>query len=215
MTNRAELIEEARQHRAAVKAQPERRMGDGRTEAWLDALLAEVAERRREPEAADVLQDQVNTLVEEKYEALAESERLRAELNNWVDDKFKTPCRLDPNDRCATILACHTTCVKYAGHEDLSPLRGPPGRDGRAEVIEEAATFALEQRCERGTPWDMACVSIARCIRALLPSIETEPELGMPDEPVSEEARLVPGAMQQWFDDERAGRVRRGGEIVG
>jgi hypothetical protein len=30
---------------------------------------------------------------------------------------------------------------------------------------ERCATVALEQRCERGTPWDRACVAIADAIR--------------------------------------------------
>jgi hypothetical protein len=30
---------------------------------------------------------------------------------------------------------------------------------------ERCATVALEQRCERGTPWDRACVAIAKAIR--------------------------------------------------
>ena len=32
--------------------------------------------------------------------------------------------------------------------------------------LEEAATIALEQRCERNTPWDLACVAVAQAIRA-------------------------------------------------
>lgn len=32
---------------------------------------------------------------------------------------------------------------------------------------ERCATIALEQRCERGTPWDLACVRIAAAIRAV------------------------------------------------
>jgi hypothetical protein len=35
----------------------------------------------------------------------------------------------------------------------------------RASVYEQCATIALEQRCERGTPWDMACVAVAKAIR--------------------------------------------------
>jgi hypothetical protein len=31
---------------------------------------------------------------------------------------------------------------------------------------EECALVALEQRCERGTPWDLACTTIAAAIRA-------------------------------------------------
>ena len=30
---------------------------------------------------------------------------------------------------------------------------------------ERCATVALEQRCERGTPWDLACTTIAAAIR--------------------------------------------------
>lgn len=30
---------------------------------------------------------------------------------------------------------------------------------------ERCATIALEQRCERGTPWDLACTTIADAIR--------------------------------------------------
>lgn len=35
-----------------------------------------------------------------------------------------------------------------------------------AEERERCATVALEQRCERGTAWDKACVAIAAAIRA-------------------------------------------------
>lgn len=31
---------------------------------------------------------------------------------------------------------------------------------------EKDATIALEQRCERGTPWDLACTTIAAAIRS-------------------------------------------------
>jgi hypothetical protein len=37
----------------------------------------------------------------------------------------------------------------------------------RDAVIEECAITALEQRCVRGTHWDLACVTIAAAIRAL------------------------------------------------
>lgn len=33
------------------------------------------------------------------------------------------------------------------------------------EAYERCATIALEQRCERNTPWDRACVAIAAAIR--------------------------------------------------
>jgi hypothetical protein len=32
-------------------------------------------------------------------------------------------------------------------------------------VYEQCATIALEQRCERGTAWDMACIAVAKAIR--------------------------------------------------
>jgi hypothetical protein len=35
------------------------------------------------------------------------------------------------------------------------------------EERERCAIVALEQRCERGTPWDSACVAIAAAIRKL------------------------------------------------
>ena len=38
---------------------------------------------------------------------------------------------------------------------------------GRAEGWEDAARIALEQRCQRGTPWDLACTTVAAAIRAL------------------------------------------------
>ena len=38
-----------------------------------------------------------------------------------------------------------------------------------AIVLNEAEGAAHEQRCERGTPWDRACVACADAIRALLP----------------------------------------------
>lgn len=40
----------------------------------------------------------------------------------------------------------------------------------RRDALEEAATVALEQRCERSTGWDAACTSIAETIRALSPA---------------------------------------------
>jgi hypothetical protein len=35
-----------------------------------------------------------------------------------------------------------------------------------AAAYEDAARVALEQRCERKTPWDAACVAVSREIRA-------------------------------------------------
>lgn len=42
-----------------------------------------------------------------------------------------------------------------------------PYDEGFADGVEAAAVAALEQRCERNTPWDRACVAIAAAIRAL------------------------------------------------
>jgi hypothetical protein len=38
-------------------------------------------------------------------------------------------------------------------------------RQATAIERERCARVALEQRCERGTPWDAACVAIATAIR--------------------------------------------------
>lgn len=48
----------------------------------------------------------------------------------------------------------------------ISKLRTDAIRRVR-KIREAAATFALEQRCERGTAWDFACITIANGIRAL------------------------------------------------
>lgn len=34
-------------------------------------------------------------------------------------------------------------------------------------AVEQSATAALEQRCDRSAPWDLACTTIADSIRAL------------------------------------------------
>lgn len=39
-----------------------------------------------------------------------------------------------------------------------------------AATFEECAKIALEQRCERGTPWDEACLAVARSIRVAAPT---------------------------------------------
>ncbi len=38
-------------------------------------------------------------------------------------------------------------------------------REGWNAALKACAVIALEQRCERGTPWDLACVAIAAKIR--------------------------------------------------
>lgn len=40
-------------------------------------------------------------------------------------------------------------------------------RQARSDALEEAMIKAYEARCERGTPWDLACVYIAEGIAAL------------------------------------------------
>ncbi len=59
--------------------------------------------------------------------------------------------------------------------ETLAARRYKAEADGMREAtIEECATTALEQRCQRGTPWDLACTTIAAAIRALAaPSVKT------------------------------------------
>lgn len=38
-------------------------------------------------------------------------------------------------------------------------------QDAYDKAMDQAVIIALEQRCERGTPWDRACVAIADKIR--------------------------------------------------
>ncbi len=235
----ARLIEEARQHRAEIKALPERRMGDGRMDMWLDALLEKVdaqptagvielvqrlfdelvkggtifagdfADRERQ---IALLQDQVNRLVAEKYEAKAEIERLHAPpeadaMERAVD--FLWPHYTDPIVPKMEYAKKSSECQRLT--RALTEYGDQRAREARTMAIEKAAQVIEERsKAPSHTTWG----ELKTAIRALA-TVEPEPELGQPDEPVSEEAALVPGASQQWFDDERAGRIRRGGEIVG
>lgn len=38
-------------------------------------------------------------------------------------------------------------------------------RQAEVRERERCTTKALEQRCERGTPWDLACLAIAKALR--------------------------------------------------
>jgi hypothetical protein len=59
-------------------------------------------------------------------------------------------------------------CPKGRQNETLAKLASARTEMGaRDAAFEEAERVALEQRCERGTPWDLACTTIATCIRAL------------------------------------------------
>jgi hypothetical protein len=41
-------------------------------------------------------------------------------------------------------------------------------KDGTQDALERARISVLEQRCERGTPWDLAIMAAAEAIRALM-----------------------------------------------
>jgi hypothetical protein len=43
-------------------------------------------------------------------------------------------------------------------------------------IVERCMTTALEQRCQHGTPWDLACKTIAEKIRALSHRPQERPE---------------------------------------
>lgn len=51
---------------------------------------------------------------------------------------------------------------------DLEKALATPA-DAIEREREACATVALEQRCERGTPWDLACTTIAAAIRSRSP----------------------------------------------
>lgn len=116
-----------------------------------------------------LLQDQVNALAAEKYEAKAKVSELAITVGE---------------------------------------LRADKDRIGAGWAAAEKARHNLSMMVADRDGW------IAKLRIPSADEPEPNAELGQPDEPVSEEAALVPGASQQWFDDERAGRIRRGGEVV-
>lgn len=73
-------------------------------------------------------------------------------------------------DAAASTYTGMTRHNVLSGGRDEYPLVQAFARHrlaARREAIEEAAGVALEQRCERGTPWDRACVAIAAAIRGV------------------------------------------------
>lgn len=72
----------------------------------------------------------------------------------------------DKNREAAQRIAIGSRCYcseEYtcSTHEAIASLISEV-REGERDLC---ATKALEQRCERGTPWDAACVAIAAAIR--------------------------------------------------
>lgn len=50
--------------------------------------------------------------------------------------------------------------------EWIGPITPDAYDAGRRDALTNAYKIALQQRCERGTPWDLACVTIADLIEA-------------------------------------------------
>lgn len=63
--------------------------------------------------------------------------------------------------------AMTTLTAMGARVDELQSTRSATPAIDRNAIIEKCAKAALEQRCERGTPWDLACVTIAEEIRKM------------------------------------------------
>jgi hypothetical protein len=50
-------------------------------------------------------------------------------------------------------------------HADVGCAEAADTIEELVEALGSVDRVALEQRCERGTPWDLACVTIARELR--------------------------------------------------
>lgn len=118
-------------------------------------------------------------LTAELYDQAAEALAAQAqEIERWKN--------MLPGDLIARVEAAEARvreldqqwrehCQKI--HDEAHEIHGGTGKviaDLKAErdaievkTIERCRIVALEQRCERGTPWDRACVTIAEQIRNL------------------------------------------------
>lgn len=66
-------------------------------------------------------------------------------------------------------LGCNWAKIRafYSMKRDNETVTQFAMRQLRNEVLEQAATTALEQRCVRGTSWDSACLAVAKRIREM------------------------------------------------
>jgi hypothetical protein len=117
--------------------------------------------------------------MDELHDALAEWDeqitRLKKELSDWADDKFLTPCRKDPAYSCATILACHTECQRFAGPSALlaegylsGKLNPFPERTPGAQALEIAERFRVFFR----RPYPTSEAGVERAVQQLAQEIE-------------------------------------------
>jgi hypothetical protein len=73
----------------------------------------------------------------------------------------------DEHGEVVVYVDAHEPAKNIAIGNSIAADHDPSVAVDRAAVIEECMKVALEQRCERGTPWDRACVTIAEKIRCL------------------------------------------------
>lgn len=82
---------------------------------------------------------------------------------------------LTPEDRAAIAAAVKTPTMVNGSGTIISIMTVTDKaieaiyRAGMEREREACAAVALTQRCERGTPWDLACTTIATAIRARSP----------------------------------------------
>ncbi len=87
--------------------------------------------------------------------------RMRTRLDKvYAEGRRAAEPKCSAHDCTGDVTACW--CLRH--EKERSDLY----EKGRRAGLEEAAITALEQRCERMTGWDMACIAIAAKIRAPL-----------------------------------------------
>jgi hypothetical protein len=82
----------------------------------------------------------------------------RADSSTWTKSVTKPP----------ELGSFDEICSEWASYDGLWLTQSDTEESLRwfaQKVLEHAATIALEQRCERDTPWDLACLAIAKAIR--------------------------------------------------
>ena len=104
-----------------------------------------------------------------------EIERLRARENNrdeliltLIGERDDIRAKLaESNSKLAALSLCEPGFLDRKLRE-LDTVKAQFAST-RKDVIEECLGKALDQRCQRGTPWDLAVTTIADEIRKLLP----------------------------------------------
>jgi chromosome segregation ATPase len=102
-----------------------------------------------------------NRALQAKLDTLEQSLTMEKELNaKWLAQSNQLQAKLDDKDSELGKQDAELIVLRANVRELQAKL---------AAEIERCATVALEQRCERGTPWDLACVTIAKAIRESKP----------------------------------------------